>query len=488
VLARPAVALFALVFGCYAYFYQAGGWNQNSRFDLTRAMVERHTLRIDAYERNTGDDARREGHFYCDKAPAASWLGVPAYAAVYYAAGAPEKPSPQLLATGSYAASLFAVALPSAIAAVFLYGLALALGLSVAWAVAGTLAYALATLAFPYSTLFYGHQLVASLHLIAFALLIAIRRGRAEATPGRLAAVGALLATAVAVEYPAALGGAVLGIYALTFLRPLPRSLGWIVAGGVLPLVLLCAYHAAAFGGPFTLPYEFSTQKHRHMGWFMGLGVPDLKVLGQLLVSVRRGLLYSAPWLALALPGLVLLARRRETRAEAAVATAIIVLHLWLNSSLVDWDGGWTAGPRYLVSCLPFVAVGAFGLAREAGAWPRTARTLFAGLAGVAVALSAYLMLAVTAVKPEVPSVVRAPFGQYLMPRFGRGELSVSTQSIDRPDAPEGGAPQAWNLGHRLGLDGKASLLPLGLWVLGAGGWLAYALRQQGRRRLADTP
>jgi hypothetical protein len=30
---RPELALFALVLGAYAYFYQAGGWNQNSRFD-----------------------------------------------------------------------------------------------------------------------------------------------------------------------------------------------------------------------------------------------------------------------------------------------------------------------------------------------------------------------------------------------------------------------------------------------------------------------
>ena len=29
-LSRPEAALFVLVFSAYAYFYQAGGWNQNS--------------------------------------------------------------------------------------------------------------------------------------------------------------------------------------------------------------------------------------------------------------------------------------------------------------------------------------------------------------------------------------------------------------------------------------------------------------------------
>jgi len=35
-LAIPACALLV----SYAYFYQAGGWNQNSRFDLAVALVE----------------------------------------------------------------------------------------------------------------------------------------------------------------------------------------------------------------------------------------------------------------------------------------------------------------------------------------------------------------------------------------------------------------------------------------------------------------
>jgi hypothetical protein len=473
------LALFALVFGCYAYFYQAGGWNQNSRFDLTRAMVEQGTLKIDAYERNTGDDSKRDGHFYCDKAPVVSWLAIPPYAAVYAAAGAPAKPPLQLLARGAYLGTLLAVALPSALAAVFLYGLGRRLGLGRAWSAGGTLAYALGTLAFPYSTLLYGHQLVAALHVIALALLVGIKQD-ARATPARLLAVGALLGTAVAVEYPAALGGAVIGIYALTFVRPWPK-IAWIVAGGVLPIVALCAYHAAAFGGPFTLPYAFSTQKHRHMGWFMGLGVPDLHVLAQLTVSVRRGLFYSAPWLVLAAPGLWLLARDRATRAEAAVCVAIVLLHLWLNSSLVDWDGGWCFGPRYLVSCLPFLAILAFGVARAAarGAWGVRTTTALAVGAGGAAAVSIFLMLVGTSVRPEVPSWIQAPVGGYLLPAFERGQLSMNTQSIDRPDAPEKAPPQAWNLGHGMGLDGKASLLPLLAWVALTGAALVVALRRE---------
>ena len=58
----------------YAYLYQGGGWNQNSRFALVRAMLERDTLQIDAYREATGDRAVWKGHFYSDKAPGASLL------------------------------------------------------------------------------------------------------------------------------------------------------------------------------------------------------------------------------------------------------------------------------------------------------------------------------------------------------------------------------------------------------------------------------
>src|SRR5437660_1631778 len=53
--------LFVLTFVTYAYFQAGGGWNQNSQFDLTRAIVERHTFAIDAYASNTGDVSRAAG-------------------------------------------------------------------------------------------------------------------------------------------------------------------------------------------------------------------------------------------------------------------------------------------------------------------------------------------------------------------------------------------------------------------------------------------
>jgi hypothetical protein len=75
---RSASVLGAALLVSYAYFYQAGGWNQNSRFALVRAILERHTLQIDAYQAHTRDRALWRGHYYSDKAPGASLLALPA--------------------------------------------------------------------------------------------------------------------------------------------------------------------------------------------------------------------------------------------------------------------------------------------------------------------------------------------------------------------------------------------------------------------------
>src|ERR1041384_1176877 len=79
---RLSWAIFSLLFVSYAYFYQAGGWNENTRFDWVRAIVDDHTLAIDRYHENTGDKARFGGHYYSDKAPGLSFVAVPVYAIV----------------------------------------------------------------------------------------------------------------------------------------------------------------------------------------------------------------------------------------------------------------------------------------------------------------------------------------------------------------------------------------------------------------------
>jgi hypothetical protein len=484
---RPEAALFALVLGAYSYFYQAGGWNQNSRFDLTRAMVEQRTLILDSYAYNTGDlscrgplgrceqaQTKAGEHYYCDKAPGASLLAIPAYAVAYAMFGT-DRPSQRYLAMSAWGVTIVAVGVPSAIAVVTLYLMLEAFTGSEPVRIALALAYGLATLAFPYSTLFYGHQLTAALLVIGFTLLVWAKHLTAN-SPGTslLVAVGFVLGYAVMVEYPSAMALIPLIGYAATIVRPW-RRLGWLVAGGVVAAIPLAAYHWLVFGGPFTLPYEFSTQLARHIG-FMGLGRPSPDVLDAILVSEYRGLFYSTPWLLLAIPGAFALLGHRGRRAEALVCVVIITLFVWLNSSLIDWRGGWAMGPRYLIPTIPFLAVLVVGVVPRSCL--RSSGSRAAAMVGVAFALalvvtSAVLMLAGTAVKPEVPMDIQRPFADYLLPSLYKGNLSINTQSIDSK-WPVESERQAWNVGQLVGLDGLISLAPLGFYIAATGAWLAW--------------
>jgi len=486
---RPATPLFALVLGAYAYFYQAGGWNQNARFDLVRALVEHGTLTIDAYAENTEDKAERDGHFYSDKAPGVSLMAVPMYAVLHAVAGHLRE-TDRFQAWASYLCTLWAVSLPSAVGVVMLYLLYGVLGLPPLVGAAVALAYALGTLAFPYSTLLYGHQPAAAFALIAFVLLAQARHGHPGSPVGRarLLAAGLALGWAVVIEYPAVLSVAVIGLYSLAWVRPRPR-LAWMALGAVVALAVLFTYHGLAFGGPFTLPYRFSIQQPRHRGLFMGLVIPSGRTLYYILLDEYRGLFYGSPWLLLAVPGVWLLLSDRRFRAEGAVCAAVALLYVALNASLTDWHGGWGMGPRHLVSTLPFLALAVTGIEANgyrvapgsvAAISPRT-RTAVRAAGGLAIGYSMFLMLVGTAVKPEVPRDVYRPYQQFLFPAFFEGHLALNTQSIDMVTGRGRSVRFAWNLGQRLGLAGGASLLPLALYAALTGGWLLVALRREAR-------
>ena len=169
---RKAALLLGLVsFFSFLYFYEGGGWNQNSRFDLLRAIVERHTLQIDVYHENTQDKAQFDGHYYSDKAPGLVFLAVP------FALGArsllrsvgidPESPRGELAL--SYVVSAGAVALPTALAGVCLFFLGLRCGGGSSGAAFATLVMGLGTPIWAYASLFWAHALVGACLVFAFA-------------------------------------------------------------------------------------------------------------------------------------------------------------------------------------------------------------------------------------------------------------------------------------------------------------------------------
>jgi hypothetical protein len=503
--------VFVLLLVSYAYFYQAGGWNQNSRFDLVRAITNEHSLRIDPFQANTGDKAFFEGHYYSDKAPGVAFAATPivwlARPLMWAGGGDPE--SYGGIAFLSYLGTVVTSGLFTALAAVILGELCLALGASEGAALFAALTYGLASPMWPLATLFLGHAISAAGLVFAYAAAVALRfrwpprlpsiyirdtyvvlaaRDR-DALLGLIVGLGGGWATVS--EFPAAVPAAIITALALWHAWPLGRErairiVAALVFGALLCAAILMAYQWACFGSPFHIAYTSEQGFEAMQQGFFGIRTPTWARLRHILVEPYRGLLPLAPAFALAPVGLaILFVQNRRAHAATLAAIAIATYYILLNASYTYWEGGWSYGPRHLMPGLPFLAIGLAVL------WTVT-RTAVHSLLVVLSAVAAFLSLAAVSTMAQPPAQIQKPVAQLILPAFRDGDLALNTQRFTDGGA-NGGALRAhvnpraaWNLGMKIGLTGHASLVPIALvWLLCAGGISAAA---RARRRRASLP
>src|SRR5882724_7150732 len=474
-----AVAFGLALFASYAYFYEAGGWNQNSRFALIRAILERHTLQIDAYQLHTGDRALWRGHYYTDKAPGASLVALaPVQAArvMSRAVGVDPASFPGIAWT-SYVASLVTSGVFTVIAALCVFRLSLRWGASTGAAVFAAAAYGIATPAWAYATLFMGHGQTAGCLMIALAAADALGRDGAPDARRRLGwIIGLAGGWAVVTEFQAAIPAVFIGLLAIARLRDGLKAVPFdvvarIAAGIAVAAAPLLLYNALAFGSPFHVGYSSEEGFKELQTGFFGITYPRLSTIRELLVGSYRGLLPLSPLMAVVPIGLTLLARKGRS-GPALVAAGIGTFYLLLNASYFYWEGGWAFGPRQMTAALPFLALGLaplWDLGRPAGR-----ALLAAGLIR-----GAALTLVGVSTTPQPPATFKSPMRELLWPAFRDGDLSLNPQtfvhnSVDVGRLRGGGDPHAaWNLGELAGLRGLPSLLPLAvIWVFAAGAFV----------------
>ena len=486
----------------YAYFGQGAGPNQNSRFDLVRAIVEEHRLSIDSFAANTIDKAQMGDHFYCDKAPGLSLAAVPFYALYRFVAGAPAN-------TTSFVNALYWITwLTVGLATAFTGGLLTTLGprfgASRVSSATAALVWGLGTPAFAYATLFVAHQWVAFLLVVSFTLLTIPEPKR----PSTLfVSAGFAAGFATISEFPIAIAATILGLFAAR--KHGLRAMLLFGAGGAPPIGLLGFYNARCFGSPFTLGYsrlatpEF--QKVISRGFF-GIALPTKTALYGVLFSEFRGLLPLSPFLVLAPIGFWLAWKVRERRLELGVIAALSLSLLLLVSSYLRWDGGASMGPRYFLPALPFVTLTiAFCFDRVVSLrspWHMVSTPL----AAILCLASIFLCTAAVSVMPEFPDWFaplrlgdqpiprpEAPLRDFVLPWFFMGRLSAKASwpsgGLGLDHYESGHTWDAWNVGERMGLGGLASLLPLVLvWCAGVAA-LAWAQKQEPPRdRQMDAP
>lgn len=474
---RSRALLIAIVtFLSYAYFYEGGGWNQNSRFDMVRAILERKTLSIDAYHENTEDKALSRGHYYSDKAPGLVLLALPAAAAARPVLGAVgvDPASPRGLVAISYAATVFAVALPTALSCACLFLIALQLGSSVNGAAFASLGMGLATPIWAFATLFWGHALAGACLIFAFAAAVGLRESRNGTRDvfGGLV-VGLFAGWATVSEYPAAPAAAILAALALAqvWKGGLPRR--WRTAlgvgiGAVACMAVLMFYQYRAFGSAIHPSYSyyqagaFPWMKHG----YMGLTYPRVDVMLKLLFGCRRGLFFMAPVLVTAPFGLRILWKNNSTRYAGMAAAAIAVYYFLFNASFWVWTAGWSYGPRYMAAGVPLLCLGL------APSWCQATRLWKKALAAMAACGGLFALMAVSTT-PQPPDQFHCPLMEVIIPSFWAGRLALTRGSMlmvaeDIPFGTHG----SFNLGQLVGFDGLASLMPLfAMWGLAVIAW-----------------
>lgn len=428
---RRAILLALALFLAYAWWFPVPGWNELSRFNLVRAIVEKRSFRIDAYHENTGDKAFFDGHYYSDKAPGAAFLAVPVY---LFSRRVLHLSDPSLLL---YLATLATVAVPSVICGLTIFIMLRRLKPNcegMALAAAG--AWGLTTIAMPYSSRFFGHQIAASAVFVCFFLLQHIRP--LPACRLRYAFCGFLLGVAVLTEYPAALAALALFAYGVSTAssqgcRKTLVAAGMMALGALTCAAFLALYSTACFGHPLANAYQYHVSFGAGMrSGIMGMTVPSLRALWGITLEPGRGLLFLCPFLLLGLPGMVVMLSDRSTRRAGALCAAVVVLFGLFGASYLYWHGISGIGPRLVIPAVPFLVVPAAILA--ARHWS------LAGLMAGLVAVSAFNVWMGTAAPvdpiPEITTVMwgfwRAQFESALVtPNWGhilhiRGGWSIA--------------------------------------------------------------
>lgn len=466
----PLLALFLTLLVAYVYTPPRWqDWNQNSRFNLTQALVDQRTVQIDDYVANTGDYALVDGHAYTDKAPGLSLVAVPAYTLTNVAQNAglsslsarigESETFVSTLTPGGegvsrvrvdqavalYIVTILTVAIPSALMGVLIALIVHRLTGCRTAAVLSALIVGLATPVFTYSQAFYGHVPAAVCVVAAYACVF-LRPGD-DISASRLFGVGALLGAAVMFEFPAALAGVPVALWAVAVGRR--RAVIYGTLGALPPFAALAVYNVAAFGTILPVGYQHSALwQEQHDTGFLSLTRPHWDAIWGLSFSSFRGLFFFAPVLLLAFPGVWLALRHRRQRVPVAIAVSSFLLMFLFASSSSMWWGGFAVGPRYIVPAVPFLAIPLGVLIGWVNSQHIPRRLAGLGIVGSTATVSALSIWAATfAGQGYPPDTIRRPLSGYVLPALRDGDI-------------------ARNLGMALSLNGVWSVAPLLVLVL----------------------
>jgi len=389
---RFSPRLFALLFflalftyGMFKYFLEDS--MTANRTALALAILKDGTIRIDPYVKFSGDICYRKRHYYCDKAPGATFVSFPFIAAAYYALTAAGKTdfdsfrpldeeysesqrSPCVAFQLLILAGSVGVSLGGALAVAVLYALGTLLGAPPRTAVIVAVFLGFGTMFGLWSTVLMGHALSGAFLLFGLCAAVYLLDLGSRLSPkaGVLKigwfGIGVLLAYSFWVEYTAAIPACILGFLILSLAcrrgfssRRIATTAGLMFLGAVPVAVCFCIYNTLAYGSPFSLGYQHVNINFPQMKeGFCGITLPSFVVLLKTLFHSKYGILWFSPALIF-FPHFVVDNIRKDWNRELNIACFLIVAYYFLlNSSYAYWPQTYF-GPRHCTPCLPFAVI-----------------------------------------------------------------------------------------------------------------------------------
>lgn len=365
-----------------------GSWNDASRIATVQSLVESHTFVIDnSAFIDTGDKVFIAGHFYSDKPPSPSILGAVIYFPLYHAGfGLHLGPS-----IPYYFVTLLSVRLFWLLGTVAFFFLLEFTGLDAEMRLLASLALALGSLYFSWSTTFNNHALAAAFLSIGFYFLL---KARLEASVKLNLGVAALfLALAGTADMPTGVFYALFLLYVVrdprlrpgaafyvlpllvTFLPTL--AINYSIHGSIVPVQVVESYFQYP-GSPWIGSHGLSGMRI-NTAWFF-LSYALLMLIGP------KGFLLYNPILCVSLWGLVRAIRQKsvffyEAIVIAAGSGALVFYYLLFTNDF----GGWSYSIRWFVPVLPLLF---FFLYPYFQAFDQTRKRQFRVLLSVAVTIS----------------------------------------------------------------------------------------------------
>jgi len=353
------------------FFVNWYGWNEESNFALTRALVEENRFEIDSFANLTGDRSFINSHYYSDKPPGLAFLSsFPYFFLKFFDNGFEPKgfisqnygnatiiteiDRGPFIFTSMFLLTLLSVSIFTGLTTLLIFYLAKKIVKKHALFL--SLSYFFATIAFHYALHFMTHAISTFFLFFSFFLLYFSKKLRNFLLAGIFLGISLLFENLILVLLPLFL------VY--SFFKLKKRYWSYFLIGlsiGVIPFFL---YHLSITNKPFYLVSSFLDKqifKHAYEVqsfdfikiFHLEKPFPDLMVMLRILFYPYRGLFFYSPFLLFSIPGFILMFKKQKKE------VLLIIFSLLLLTAVISmrriWWGGCCFGERYLLPLIPFL-------------------------------------------------------------------------------------------------------------------------------------